>query len=76
MFSNLNSSLSCLSNQTGWEFDNSNRSSLTILSRSLQSNQTYQFMVQMQHRQDNLQQATGYLLVNVEGNRPPMIVIG
>jgi len=73
---NDSSNPSCLSNRTGWKFGNSNRSSLTILSHSLQSNRTYQFMVQMQHRRNLTQQATGYVLVKIDDTRPQMIAIG
>jgi len=67
---------SCLSNRTGLKFGNSIESSLTILAGSLQSNRTYQFMVQMANRQNSAIQATGYVLVNVVDTRPQMILIG
>ncbi len=67
---------SCLSNRTGWKFGNSIESSLTILAGSLQSNRTYQFMVQMENRQHSSLQATGYALVQVEDTSPQMILIG
>jgi hypothetical protein len=67
---------SCLSNRTGWKYENSINSSLTILAESLQSNRTYQFMVYMQNRQSPSLQATGYVLVKVVDTRPEMIVIG
>ncbi len=67
---------SCLSNRTGWKFGNSIESSLTILAGSLQSNRTYQFMVQMENRQNSSLQATGYALVQVEDTHPQMILIG
>ncbi len=70
------SNLSCLSNRTGWKFGNSIESSLTILAGSLQSNRTYQFMVQMENRRNSSLQATGYVLVNVVDTRPQMILIG
>ena len=73
---NDSSNPSCLSNRTGWKFGHSNQSSLIILSRSLQSNQTYQFMVEMSNRQNASQHATGYVLVKVEDTRPIMIAIG
>ncbi len=67
---------SCFSNQTGWKFGNSIESSLTILAGSLQSNRTYQFMVQMENRRNSSLQATGYVLVNVVDTRPQMVLIG
>lgn len=73
---NDSSNPSCLSNRTGWKFGNSIHSSLTILSNSLQSNRTYQIMVQMENRQNSSQQATGYVLVKVENTRPQLIAIG
>ncbi|CAF1615089.1 unnamed protein product [Adineta ricciae] len=73
---NDSANLSCLSNRTGWRFDNAINSSFTILSGSLRSNQTYQFMVAMQNIPNPSKQVTGYLLVNVEDVDSPMIVIG
>jgi len=73
---NDSSNPSCLSNRTGWKFGNSIESSLTILAGSLQSNRTYQFMVQMENRQNSSLQATGYALVQVEDTHPQMILIG
>ncbi len=73
---NDSSNPSCLSNRTGLKFGNSINSSLTILSNSLQSNRTYQFMVQMVSRRNSSLQATGYVLVNVVDTRPQMILIG
>lgn len=73
---NDSSNPSCLSNRTGFQFGNSIHSSLTILSNSLQSNRTYQFMVQMENRQNSSRQATGYVLVNVEDTHPRMIAVG
>ncbi|CAF4450329.1 unnamed protein product, partial [Adineta steineri] len=65
---NDSSNPSCLSNRTGWKFSNSIKSSLSILSNSLQPNRTYQFMVYMENRRNSSLQATGYVLVNVEEN--------
>jgi hypothetical protein len=73
---NDSSNPSCLSNRTGWKFGNSINSSLTILSGSLQSNRTYQFMVYMVNRRNSSAQATGYVLVNVVDTHPQMIAIG
>ena len=61
---------------TSWKYVNSIQSSITILSGSLQSNRTYQFMVQMISRKNASQQATGYVLVQVENTRPQLIAIG
>ncbi|CAF4116785.1 unnamed protein product, partial [Adineta steineri] len=66
---------SCLLNRTGWQFSSSIESSLTILSDSLQSNETYQFMVYMTNRRNSSLQATGYVLVKVEDAYPQMILI-
>ena len=49
---------------------------MTILSGSLQSNRTYQFMVEMENRRNSSQQATGYVLVKVEDTRRQLIAIG
>jgi len=65
-------------NGTAWQYDgvnNSIKSSLTILSNSLKSNQMYQFMVFMENRQNSSLQATGYLLVQVEDTQPQLIII-
>jgi hypothetical protein len=51
------------------------QSSLTILANSLKSNQTYQFMVYMENRQNSSIQATGYLLVQVDETQPQLIVM-
>ena len=67
---------SCLSNRTGWRFDNAINSSFTILSGSLRSNQTYQFMVAMQNIPNPSKQVKGYLLVNVQDVDSPLIIIG
>ena len=65
----------CLTNRTGWRFDNAMNSSFTILSGSLQSNRTYQFMVQMLHRRNSSLQSFGYLIVQVENLQSPVIII-
>ena len=68
---------SCLSNRTGtWKFGNSIGSSLTVLAGSLQSNRTYQFMVQMTNRRNSSVQATGYVLVKIDDTQPQIIAIG
>ena len=51
------------------------KSSLTILSRSLVFNRTYQWMVYMENRRNATLQATGYLLVRVEDTRPQMVAV-
>ena len=73
---NDSSNPSCLFNRTGWQFTDAIQSSLTILAGSLQSNRTYQFMVNMTNRRNASRQATGYVLVKVEDTRPHMILIG
>ncbi len=65
---------SCLSNRSGIAFSSS-KSSLRILAGSLQSNRTYQFMVQMTSRQNSSTQSTGYLLVQVDDSYPQMIAV-
>ncbi|CAF1390512.1 unnamed protein product, partial [Adineta ricciae] len=74
---------SCLSNRsdndTGLIFGNlisSPKSSLTILSGTLRSNQMYQFMVYMENKKNASIQATGYVIVTVEDTRPQLVVIG
>ena len=67
---------SCLSNQTAWKYENVFNSSLTILSGSLLSNRTYQFMVKMTNIRNASRQATGYLLVRVEDSSSEIIIIG
>jgi hypothetical protein len=65
-------------NETALQYGGANvsiKSSLTILANSLQSNQTYQFMVYMQNRQNSSVQATGYLLVQVVDTQPQLVVI-
>ena len=49
---------------------------MTILSGSLEINQTYQFLVVMINRRNGSHQATGYLLVKVEDTKPQLIAIG
>ncbi len=67
---------SCLSNRTGIIYGNSIQSLVTIRAGSLQSNRTYQFMVQMENRRNSSRQATGYVLVKIEDTRPQLIAIG
>jgi hypothetical protein len=52
------------------------KSSLTILSGSLQSNQMYQFMAYLENRKNSSIQATGYVLVTIENTLPQLIAIG
>ena len=65
----------CKDNQTGWKYSNSIKSSITILSQSLQSNRTYQFMVYMENRQNSSVQATGYLLVQLDNAQTQLIAV-
>ncbi len=52
------------------------KSSLTILGKSLQSNRTYQFMVQMTNLRNSSYRVTGYVLVKVKDTNSQMIIIG
>ncbi len=74
--SNPSCLLNRLDNQTSWKFDDGSKSSITILSGSLQSDRIYQFMVYMENLRNSSLQATGYVLVKVEDSRPQLIVIG
>jgi hypothetical protein len=74
--SNPSCLLSRSDNKISWKFDDESKSSITILSGSLQSNRTYQFMVYMENLWNFSLQATGYALVKVEDSRPQLIVIG
>ena len=68
-----------LNNELNWtriQYGNTFHSSVTILSKTLRSNRTYQFMVQMENRRNASLQATGYVLVKVEDTRPQLIAIG
>ena len=49
---------------------------MIILANSLQSNETYQFLVQMENRRNSSIQATGYVIVQIQDSNRPMIVIG
>ena len=53
----------------------SNNSSVTILTKSLQLNQTYQFMVQIINQRDPSLQSVGYLFVTIVQIQSPLIVI-
>ena len=66
-------------NGTGWQYNGTTiapKSSLIIRADSLQANQTYQFMVYMENRQNSTLQATSYVLVQVVDTQPQLIVIG
>ncbi len=52
------------------------KSSLTILAGSLKSNQTYQFQVSIENRQNSSIKSIGYVLIKVEDTYSQMIVIG
>ena len=73
---NDSSNPSCLINRKGFQYEDSINSSLTILSKSLQSNELYQFMILMENIYNSSKQATGYVLVKVEDTRPQLIAIG
>lgn len=64
--------------EIAWQYGgrhDSIRSSLTILAKALKSNQTYQFMVQMENRLNATVKATGYVLVRVEDTQPQLVII-
>lgn len=63
-------------NKIPWRYKDSIHSSITILGGSLQSNRTYQFMVQMISRKHASEQTKGYILVQVEDGTVPLITIG
>ena len=50
-------------------------SALTLFGSTLASNQTYQFMVQLENIFNSSSQATGYLLVQVDDTQSELIVI-
>ena len=58
-----------------WKYGDSIHSSVTIFSRSLAFNYTYQFMVQMINQQNPSLHSIGYLFVRVESMPSPMIII-
>ena len=73
------SMLVCSVNQLMWRSNSSvlsSRSSLMIVGGSLRSNETYQFMVMMTHRQTSARQSQGYLRVRVEDRPSALIVVG
>ena len=64
-----------IDNQTSLIYGTWN-SSLSILSGSLQLNQTYQFMVSMENLLNSSIQATGYLIVTIVDDYSQLISIG
>ncbi|CAF1259056.1 unnamed protein product [Rotaria sordida] len=52
------------------KINNKIKSSLKILSKSLLSNKSYQFMIKMANRQNSTIQETGYLIVHLENSYP------
>ena len=65
-------------NQVSWQYSgtgSSFKSAITIQSKSLMVNRTYQFMVYMENHRNASLQATGYLLVQVDETRPQLIVV-
>ncbi|UJR08943.1 hypothetical protein I4U23_013195 [Adineta vaga] len=73
---------SCFANQSkngsGLEYHGSilsPKSSLIILAGSFSSNETYQIMVHMTHRQNSSLTATGYVIVHVEETHSPLIAV-
>ena len=65
-----------LDNETTWKYSNSIRSSVKVFGNSFQSNRIYQFMVQIQNRQDLSRNATGYILVQIQNIGSSVITIG
>jgi hypothetical protein len=68
----------CFSNKSSlnsWKYDDLINSSLTVFAKSLKSNQTYQFMIEMIHRKNASLRSIGYLTVTVEHFQSPMIMI-
>jgi hypothetical protein len=66
-------------NETSLNYDGvvlSPKSSVTIFAGSLKSNETYQFMVYIENRQNSSIQTRGYVLVKVEDTDQQMIFIG
>ena len=49
---------------------------MIIVAGSFASNQTYQLMVRMHHRQNSTDRVEGYLLVQVVDHQPQLVVIG
>ncbi len=76
LFEDLNQN--CFSNLSDmnsiWEYDQL-QSSVKIFPQSLKPNETYQFMVQMNHHENTLLQSIGYLFVHVETIDSPIITI-
>ncbi|CAF1016276.1 unnamed protein product [Rotaria sordida] len=71
---------SCFSNQadvSAWRYKpmNDSQSSVRIQARSLEYNRIYQFSVFMINRRNITSQATGYVLVDVENTRTPIIAV-
>ena len=58
-----------------WKSDDSTNSSLTILAKSFEANQTYQLMVKMINQKDSSWQSVGYLTVEVRVFYWPVIRI-
>ncbi len=67
--------ISTQDNGTSWQYDTSSKSSLTIFAGSLQSNQIYQFKVNLVNHQDSSLQAIGYLSVQVQDTHSYLINI-
>lgn len=79
LLSNASCFDSSITNGNPWRFNGvsqSIKSSVIILSKSLRSNRTYQWMVFMENKRNSSVQATGYLLSQLVDTRPQMIVIG
>ena len=65
-------------NVTTYKYDGASssfKSSLLIFAGVLQLNEIYQFMVQMTNRQNSTLKMNGYVLVQIQAESCPMIVI-
>ena len=69
---------SCFSDRLRWRYEGvtvSPSSALIIIGGSLRSNQTYQFLLEMQNKRNQWLQVVGSLLVEVHDTESPTIVI-
>ncbi|UJR38897.1 hypothetical protein I4U23_031565 [Adineta vaga] len=76
---NDSSDLSCLLNKTNFEYNGMQypkESSIKIFRQSLQLDETYQFMIQMNNRQNSSIYAIGYVLIQIKDLNKSMIITG
>ena len=66
-----------LDNSKGWSYSSLDvpQSAVIIFAGSLLSNRTYRFLVNMVHHENSHVQANGYVSVNVENVKLPMIAV-